>query len=309
VTHAFGPSAVGQSLYYTTYAGGGSVRRIDGPVANQPPTAALGAAPTSGTAPLGVSFDATGSNDPDGDALEYQFTFGDGSSTTTSSPTVAHTYTGPGSYTASLVVSDGRGGVSAPATRLISVVGGNSPPQPTIAAPGPLDTYAVGQTVTLSGSATDAEDGTLPSSALSWTVILHHDTHTHPFLGPVSGTGISFTTPPPEDLAATSTSYLEIRLTATDSAGASTTIVRDFQPTIVPITFETQPSGLTLVVNGVSITGPTTVTSWQGYALNVSAPTQVNGNKTYAFQRWSDGGAESHTILTPGTAEAYSAKF
>src|SRR4029077_5779179 len=39
-------------------------------------------------------------------------------------------------------------------------------------------------------------------NSLSWTILLHHSTHTHPFLGPVTGNGIPFTTPSPEDLAA-----------------------------------------------------------------------------------------------------------
>ena len=38
--------------------------------------------------------------------------------------------------------------------------------------------------------------------SLSWTVLLHHDAHTHPFLGPVTGNNIVFNGPAPEDLAA-----------------------------------------------------------------------------------------------------------
>jgi len=45
-------------------------------------------------------------------------------------------------------------------------------------------TWTAGDTVRFSGHATDAEDGTLPTSALSWTLIIHHcftpnDCHTH----------------------------------------------------------------------------------------------------------------------------------
>ena len=36
--------------------------------------------------------------------------------------------------------------------------------------------------VVLRGRATDAEDGDLPSSSLRWVVLLHHNTHTHPFI-------------------------------------------------------------------------------------------------------------------------------
>ena len=40
-----------------------------------------------------------------------------------------------------------------------------------------------GQTVDFSGSATDAEDGALPPRHLQWTVLLHHNTHVHTFVG------------------------------------------------------------------------------------------------------------------------------
>jgi glucose/arabinose dehydrogenase len=307
VTLAFGPSASGQSLYYTTYALGGQLRRIDYAASNRSPVGSLTASPTSGLPPLSVTFDASGSSDPDGDPLLYHFDFGDSDKTEQTSPIVTHTYTTPGTYTATLVVLDGRNGASTPVTQTIQV--GNSAPQPVITSPAAGAQFAVGQVITLQGSATDAEDGTLPASALSWTVILHHGSHTHPFLGPVGGNGIAFTAPAPEDLAAASSSYLEILLTATDTAGASTTISQDLQPRKVALTFATTPTGLNLTVNGENLTGPATIVSWQAWQLNVSAPNQVVGSRTYRFQSWSDGGAQVHTIVTPADATTYTAKF
>lgn len=77
-------------------------------LANRPPTAVAGAAPTSGGAPLFVQFSSTGSSDPDGDPLTYAWTFGDGQTSTAASP--SHTYAATGAYTAQLTVSDGAGG-------------------------------------------------------------------------------------------------------------------------------------------------------------------------------------------------------
>ncbi|MHC4230880.1 MAG: PKD domain-containing protein, partial [Planctomycetota bacterium] len=74
---------------------------------NNPPTAAATANPTSGDAPLTVSFDATGSSDPDGDSLSFSWDFGDGSQG--SGAIVSHTYQGQGIYPAILTVDDGRG--------------------------------------------------------------------------------------------------------------------------------------------------------------------------------------------------------
>jgi glucose/arabinose dehydrogenase/PKD repeat protein len=307
VTLAFGPSAFGQSLYYTSYAGGGELRRIDYTLGNRPPTASFTATPQSGLPPLDVTFDASASSDPDGDPIVYRFDFGDGSSTQVSTPVTSHTYSASGTFTATLTVFDNRNGASVPATRSILV--GNRPPTPVIAIPASSATFTVGQQVTLHGSATDPDEGTLPASALSWTVILHHASHTHPFLGPVAGNDIVFTAPAPEDLAAAANSYLEIRLTATDSAGGSTTISQNFQPRKVALTFATNPGGLHVTVNGQSFNGPTTITSWQGWQLNLIAPDQVTGGWNYRFQSWSDRGAQAHTIVTPAAPTTYTAKY
>ncbi|MBQ4820417.1 glycoside hydrolase family 9 protein [Aquimarina sp. MMG016] len=74
---------------------------IDG---NQVPIANASANPTSGTIPLTVVFDASGSSDPDGDNLTYSWDFGDGSVGGGISP--SHTYTTSGSYAATLTVTD-----------------------------------------------------------------------------------------------------------------------------------------------------------------------------------------------------------
>ena len=66
-------------------------------------------------------------------------------------------------------------------------------------------------------TATDAEDGTLAASRLSWVVLRHHDAHTHPFLAPTIGNDIRSRSRLPRTWLRRSTSYLEIQLTATDS--------------------------------------------------------------------------------------------
>ncbi|PSQ85289.1 MAG: hypothetical protein BRD42_09430 [Bacteroidetes bacterium QS_3_64_15] len=74
---------------------------------NQPPTAVAEANPTDTTAGTEVTFDGSGSKDPDGDAgsLTYNWEFDDGA--TGSGETVSHTYESAGEYTAELSVSDG----------------------------------------------------------------------------------------------------------------------------------------------------------------------------------------------------------
>jgi glucose/arabinose dehydrogenase/PKD repeat protein len=308
VVLAFGPHGSTRALYYTTYNLGGLIRRVafTGP-ANRNPVAVASATPTFGaSAPLTVAFDGSGSSDPDGDSLTYDWNFGDGTAhATTARPT--HVYSTAGTYTARLTVRDPRG---ATGTDTVRIDVGNTPPVPTIALPSTTKRFRVGERITLRGSATDQQDGTLPDSALSWRMILHHNTHTHPFLPPTPGNNIDFTAPAPEDLAATTTSYLQIFLTATDSKGLSRTIAQDLRPHLVDVSFGTQPSGLELEVNGTTITAPRTITSWEGYELQVAAPFQQDGSgRWWSFTSWSDGGAASHRITTGSTAASYTATF
>jgi PKD repeat protein len=78
------------------------------PATSQPPTAALAASPTSGVVPLTVNFSAAGSTDADGMITSYAWNFGDGGSQT-GGVTAQRTYVTPGSYTATVTVTDNSG--------------------------------------------------------------------------------------------------------------------------------------------------------------------------------------------------------
>ncbi|GAA3654405.1 glycoside hydrolase family 48 protein [Flavivirga jejuensis] len=94
----------GYSIYFSNSS---TAPDCGGSTLNTPPVASLIATPTSGLAPLVVSFTASGT-DADGDTLSYLITYGDGTSSTDASS--SHTYTANGSYTATVTVSDGNGG-------------------------------------------------------------------------------------------------------------------------------------------------------------------------------------------------------
>ena len=153
--------------------------------ANRSPTADVAANPTSGPLPLAVDFDASGEQRPRHrrHATSYLWDFGDGSPTqTTTTPTTSHTYSTKGTYTASLRVEDNHGAVSDPDSR--SHRRGQRGAHPGDRRHPPPDLlFRVGQQITLSGSATDPEDGQLPQESLEWEVLQHHNgTHTHPVL-------------------------------------------------------------------------------------------------------------------------------
>jgi PKD repeat protein len=76
---------------------------------NRAPVAVVSATPTSGPAPRQVVFDGSASSDPEFTALTYQWSFGDGGSSTAAKP--VHSYASPGTYQAVLTVTDQRGGV------------------------------------------------------------------------------------------------------------------------------------------------------------------------------------------------------
>jgi glucose/arabinose dehydrogenase/PKD repeat protein len=306
ISASFGPDGATQSLYYLAWGGEQGLHRIKYTgAANRSPDAHVQATNTNGAIPLQVGFDASTSSDPDGDTLEFDWDFGDGS-LHASGAVASHIYAIPGTYTAKVTVSDQRGGEDTATTRIDA---GNSAPTPQITSPAADQEFSVGETVTLSGSASDPDDGPLPDSALTWRVIKHHATHTHPFLPSTSGNGLTITAPVPEDMTNTENSYLEVFLTATDSKGLSTTISRDLRPNLVNLGFETNPQGLRLELNGTA--PPRTITSWEGWNLNLNAPElQFDaGGKGATFVSWSDGGTANHTITTPATDTSYIASF
>jgi glucose/arabinose dehydrogenase/PKD repeat protein len=296
----------GGDLFYVDFDGG-TIRRIQFFSANQPPTAVAVATPTTGSAPLTVDFDGTGSTDPDpGDTLSYAWDLDDDGAyddSTASQPTF--TYTTQGSFNASLRVTDSHG---ASDTDSVTITVGNTAPTATIDTPAAGTTWRVDDVITFSGSATDAQQGTLPPSALTWQLTMQHcpsNCHSHiieTWPGTASG---SFTAPDHEY-----PSYLELTLTATDSGGLTDTKTLRLDPRTVVLTFQTTPGGLQLTVNGVSAKATFNRTVIIGSTNSVTAPTpQTKGKRSYGFASWSDGGAQTHGIVAPAVATTYTARY
>jgi PKD repeat protein len=300
---------VSGDLVYANFDGG-EIRRIQFNGANNPPNAVATANPTSGPAPLTVQFTGSGSSDPDGDALSYSWDLnGDGTYGDSTAANPSFTYTSAGTYSVTLRVTDARGASSTSAPVTITVGGGNTPPTPVIDAPSASLTWAVGDTINFSGHATDAQDGTIPASGLSWTIILHHCTtgcHTH-IVQQVSGVASGSFTAPDHDYP----SYLEVQLTATDSGGMSTTTsVNNILPKTVNLTLQSNPSGLQLTAGPTTAKAPFTITAIQKATIQLIATSpQVRNKNTYTFVSWSDGGARAHVITAPTTNTTYTATF
>ena len=110
---------------------------------------------------------------------------------------------------------DGKGGQ---ATATVKVSRATTRRTSTINSPADNSSFLVGDTINLSATVTDNQDGQLTGDALSWHVILIHNTHVHDF-GFLSGETPSFPSDPNHD----ADSFYKVILTATDSRGQTTT--------------------------------------------------------------------------------------
>jgi glucose/arabinose dehydrogenase len=290
----------GGDLFYVDI--GGTIKRITYVGSNRPPVARVSANPTSGSAPLLVQFNASASTDPDGNPLTFSWDLdGDGGFGDASGPTPSTTYDA-GSRDVTVRVTDGLGGVD---TATVAIDVDNARPVAIIDQPTASFHWTVGQTINFAGHNTDGDDGTLPASAFSWQVVLLHCTtvcHEHPistFNGVKSG---SFPAPDHDY-----PSYLELRLTVDDGDGGRNTAVRRLDPKAVSVQLRSVPGGLSLRSGTQTGTTPFSVTVIAGSSVQLSAPSpQTRSGDTYLFQKWSDGGAQTHnrTMAANGTFTA-----
>ena len=93
---------------------------------NETPTAAFSAAPTSGQAPLVVTFNASASADPDGTITSYAWDFGDGGTAT--GVTALHTFASQGAYVVQLTVTDDGGATDSSTAAILATAPGNKVP-------------------------------------------------------------------------------------------------------------------------------------------------------------------------------------
>ena len=274
---------------------------------NLPPTAVVQANPTSGAAPLVVTFSSAGSSDPEGESLTYAWDLDDdGVFDDSASATPVWTYMDSGQARLRVTDSSGLFDVAAAPISL-----NNSAPTAMIDAPAGSFTWKVGDTISFSGRGADPDEpsGFLPPLALTWQVIMHHcpsNCHTHEiqtFSGVAAG---SFSAPDHEY-----PSHLELRLTVTDSGGLQSNASVFVHPQTVTLTFQSRPEELQLTVNDATVKTPFTRTVIVGSANSVSAPSpQSRGRRrVYEFSRWSDGGDQTHTITAPETATTYTAIY
>lgn len=282
----------GGDIVYADIASG-TIKRLSYAAGNRAPTAVATTATDAATRT--VSFDGSGSYDLDGDTLTYRWDFGDGTSGT--GVRTSHTYpAGTGQVTARLTVTDTLG--SAGVTEF-TVAPSNNSPQLTLSAPGPEETFAVGETVRASATATDVEDGPL---AVRWTSVAVHcrdqACHDHPGEQVFGGSYERVFDDHGDD------TELRITAIATDSAGVSASRSFVASPDLRTLTV-TSSTPATMTINGVERnTAPVTV----GARVSVSAPaTAADGVAT--FESWSDSAPRARTLTMGGSDLTLAARY
>ncbi|WP_170330703.1 LamG-like jellyroll fold domain-containing protein [Ruegeria arenilitoris] len=267
------------------------------------------------TAPYEVTFEAD-VTDPDGDALSYLWSFGDGDDldgdgigdtaiSTEQNPT--YTYNELGQYVVELVVTDAQGAATVFDSRVITV--GNAP-TPEIQLPLDGGTYRAGQTITLEGLANDIEDGLIDSNdQLIWSTTYQLGDIQRP--GPIDGTadqvgGVSFVTPDSGNLE----SFLNgitVFLTATDDDGLSTTTQVSLTPETAELSFDAPVQNYTFLFDTRPEVGDFTFDSVINFNHTVEAQeTYTSDGFEFTFIGWEDGETSRiRSITTPEAGQSF----
>jgi PKD repeat protein len=162
-----------------------------------PPTADANG-PYNGRVGVALTFDGSGSSDPDGDIVQYDWDFGDGSTAIDGGPTPVNNYAAGGKYIVRLTVTDDSGETDVDVTT--ATVGiGNLPPQ---ADAGDSVSGKVRRDITFDGAGSSDPDGNIVSYAWEF------------------GDGNTGNGPNPTHRYADAGKYL-VTLTVTDNDGAT----------------------------------------------------------------------------------------
>jgi PKD repeat protein len=268
---------------YSSYASLGEYKLI-GSVINpgtQTPTADATATPTSGNAPLAVTFSSANSNDLDGSIVSYAWNFGN--NVTSPSPNPGYTYTTPGTYTATLTVTDNSGASATDSVTITVRTPPNQSPVASVSAPSTSGNAPL--IVAFSSAGSNDPDGSIAS--YSWNF----------------GNGATSTAANPA-YTYTSVGTFTATLTVTDNSGAtasaSVAVTVTAPPSKLIFVSDINMSVQRMILFGSTATveviikdnlgalrpGVTVAGRWSGVTSgNVTGTTDSNGRVTFTSLR------------------------
>ena len=189
----FGPDG---SLYVLDWGGGfgrdnpnSGLYRVDYISGSRSPIARISVDVESGQAPLAVTFDGSGSTDPEEEELTYEWDFDGDGTTDDTGVSASHTYDEDGVYDARLTVTDPEGKTG---TATVPITVGNTRPTVEFDLPPNGSFFDFGDELAWDVEVSDPEDGTIDGDDVIIQPALGHDEHAHP-TQPFSG--LTGTTP------------------------------------------------------------------------------------------------------------------
>lgn len=297
------------NIYYFKYGTNGSLNRIEYTLPSVP---VIVNHPQSQTVyagdPVTFSVTASGAN-----PLSYQWyknsiLIDDATASTyTINPTDINS---AGSY--HCIVSNTFGNATSNAA-VLTVLPFNAVPVVTIVTPTSTFTWDVLDVINYSGTATDAEDGTLPAASYEWETQLYHQDcpgciHWHP--GPAAPSGVtsgSFIADNGGEVS--SNIWVRLILKVTDSEGRVGRDTVDLYPNKVNIILETNKTGLTLAMGGSTV-APFTKVQVVNSLMTIAAPvSQIVGDSLFTFVSWNIGGAATQSVRIPDVNTTYKATY
>lgn len=210
--------------------------------------------------------------------------------------------------TYSVVVTNSAGSVTSNNATL-TVTQPNTPPVATITSPVNGSKFRAGTVISFSGTATDAEDGTLPAANFEWWVDFHHANHIHP--GPDITDGVTSGSFPISAEGHTETDiWYRLYLVARDAQSARDTTYVEIFPVLSTLNLRSVPAGLQIKLDDVPFATPYSTPALSGMVRPMEAisPQTVNG-VTYLFDHWEHGGAATQNITITDTDTTYTAYF
>lgn len=275
----------------------GAISRIRYYGDESPPSADLRSDIVTGAAPLAVRLDGSNSNNPNGEPLLYEWHINDGSEiTSTSVPTLEHTFLTDGDYQAALVVIDSEARRSPTATLSINVYSGELP-EINIVHSNLLSrtTFHGGDEFIFwpvrTAGITDLE----PTQPYTWDISLHHNQHSHPLVANLNTTSDSIRIPKKNH--GNNNIWYEIGLTMHTENGQKIRVSKELRPQYTELEINvTQNISGTLTIDGQSYTFPNTHTMIVGMDYTVEMPDLVTKVSEFSkFDGWEDSPTGSQT--------------